>query len=39
MHPNDPNILAQSHFRTSSHGVSKLTFMRQWVGGGAGGDG
>ena len=38
MQSNDPNILAQCHFRTGPHGVSKLTFTRQRAGGGAGGD-
>ena len=38
MRSNDPNILPQCHFHTGTHSVSELTFTRQRVRGGAGGD-
>jgi hypothetical protein len=33
-----PIVYLAHHFRTGPHGVSKLTLMRQWAGGGAGSD-
>jgi hypothetical protein len=31
MRSNDPHILAQGHFSTGPHAMSKLTFTRRWA--------